>query len=106
MTTTAQFDNVSIIKRANIYFDGKCVSHTILLDDGTRKTLDVIFPALLTFSTQAPEQLDINAGRCRVRNPGEQAWREYVAGESIAVPGNASFEIEVIETVDYVCHYL
>ena len=56
MTTTAQFDNVSIIKRANIYFDGKCVSHTILLGDGTRKTLGVIFPALLTFSPQAPEQ--------------------------------------------------
>ena len=105
MTTTAQFDNVSIIKRANIYFDGKCVSHTILLGDGTRKTLGVIFPASLTFSTQAPEQLDINAGQCRVRHPGEEAWREYAAGESITVPGNASFEIEVLETVDYVCHY-
>jgi uncharacterized protein YaiE (UPF0345 family) len=104
-TTNTQFDNASIIKRANIYFDGKCVSHTVLLSDGTRKTLGVIFPASLTFSTQAAEQIDVNAGRCRVRNPGEEQWREYGPGESIAVPANTSFDIEVVETLDYVCHY-
>jgi uncharacterized protein YaiE (UPF0345 family) len=101
-----QFDHASIVKRANIYFDGKCVSHTVVLNDGTRKTLGVIFPASLTFSTQAAEQIDVNAGRCRVRNPGEAQWREYGPGESISVPANTTFDIEVTETLDYVCHYL
>jgi uncharacterized protein YaiE (UPF0345 family) len=25
----AQFDNVSVKKKANVYFDGRCVSHTV-----------------------------------------------------------------------------
>ena len=86
----SQFDQVSVIKKANIYFDGKCVSHSVLFPDGTRKTLGVIFPGLLTFSTDAPETMEITA---------------YRAGEQFKVPGASSFEIETIETLDYVCHF-
>ena len=58
MTATTQFDQVSVIKRANVYFDGKCVSHTVLFADGTRKTLGVILPGTLNFGTDAPELID------------------------------------------------
>jgi uncharacterized protein YaiE (UPF0345 family) len=101
----SKFDQVSVVKKANIYFDGKCVSHTVLFADGSRKTLGVIFPSVLTFNTGAPERMEINAGKCRVRIGGQESWREFVAGQSFAVPGNSSFDIETLETLDYVCHF-
>jgi uncharacterized protein YaiE (UPF0345 family) len=101
----SQFDNVSVVKKANLYFEGKCVSHTVLFPDGTRKTLGVIFPAALTFNTGAPEIMEINAGVCRVRLAGSEDWQTYGAGQQFNVPGNSSFDIEVQETLDYVCHF-
>lgn len=101
----SQFDNVSVVKKSNIYFDGKCVSHTILFQDGTRKTIGVIFPSSLEFNTGAPEIMEVVAGVCQVRLKGEDDWKEYSAGASFTIPGNSSFEIETTETMDYVCHF-
>ncbi len=101
----SQFDNVSVVKKANVYFDGKCISHTILFADGSRKTIGVIFPSSLTFNTGAPERMELNAGKCRIRLKGESAWREYGAGQSFSVPGNSSFDIETLEMLDYICHF-
>ena len=101
-----QFDNVSVVKKANVYFDGKCVSHNVLFADGTRKSVGVIFPSSLTFTTGAPEIMELNAGHCRVRLQGESAWQEYKAGESFNVPGNSSFDIETLEMLDYTCHFM
>jgi purine/pyrimidine-nucleoside phosphorylase len=100
-----QFDNVSVLKQANIYFDGKCVSHTVVFDDGTRKSIGVIFPSTLVFNTGAPEVMEVNAGRCKVRIAGSDEWSEYTAGQSFDVPGDSSFDIEILDTLDYVCHY-
>ena len=100
-----EFDNVSVVKKANVYFDGKCVSHTVLFADGTKKTVGAIFPSQLVFNTAAPEVMEINAGRCRVRLKGESQWREYGAGAQFSVPGNSSFDIETVELLDYVCHF-
>lgn len=101
----AQFDNVSVKKKANVYFDGKCVSHTVLFPNGTRATVGVIFPGTLTFNTGSPELMEINSGICKVRLNGENEWKVYGAGEKFTVPGNSSFDIEVTETLDYVCHF-
>lgn len=101
----AQFDNVSVKMKANVYFDGKCVSHTILLANGTRKTLGVIFPSTLTFNTASPELMEINSGVCKVRLKGEEQWKTYSGGEKFAVPGKSSFDIETVEMLDYVCHF-
>ncbi len=101
----SQFDNVAVIKKANVYFDGKCVSHSVLFPDGTKKSVGVIFPSSLTFNTGAPEIMEINGGRCRVRLKGDDDWKEYGAGQNFAVPGNSSFDIETLELLDYVCHF-
>ena len=101
-----QFNDVSVVKQANIYFDGKCVSHTVLFADGTRKTLGVIFPSTLTFTTSAAEVMQINTGKCRVRLMGESEWKPYIAGEEFSVPANSSFEIEATQTLDYVCNFI
>ena len=101
----AQFDQVSVVKKANVYFDGRCVSHTVLFPDGSRKTIGVIFPSTLTFTTGTPERMEILGGRCRVRVAGDSEWRGYGGGDSFSVPGNTAFDIETLETVDYVCHF-
>ena len=106
MTQTAQFDGVSVVKKANVYFDGKCVSHSIVLADGTKKSVGVILPSTLTFNTGVPEIMEGVAGSCRVRLKGETEWKTYGAGESFQVPGNSSFDIEVAdEAYHYVCHF-
>jgi hypothetical protein len=102
----SQFDNVAVIKQANVYFDGKCVSHTVQFADGTKKSVGVILPATLTFNTGAPEIMETVAGACRVKLAGESAWTAYGAGQSFSVPGNSSFDIEVTgEPYHYVCHF-
>lgn len=97
--------NVAVFPNANVYFDGKCVSHTIETSDGTRKSVGVILPSTLNFSTAAPERMQLVAGQCRVRLGGEQEWRSYGAGEEFAVSGNSSFDIEVEDTLHYICHF-
>ncbi|MCI0505828.1 MAG: pyrimidine/purine nucleoside phosphorylase [Gammaproteobacteria bacterium] len=101
----SQFDNVSVVKQANVYFDGKCISHTVLFPGGARKSVGVIFPSQLTFNTAAPEVMEINKGKCRVRLKGEKDWKTYNAGQSFNVPGNSAFDIETVEMLDYVCHF-
>ena len=101
----SELSNVTVTTTANIYFDGKCVSHGVTLTDGKRVTLGVIFPSTLRFSTGAPELMEIQAGRCRIKLDGAEEWNEYAAGESFSVPGDSSFDIEVLELLDYVCHY-
>ena len=100
-----RFDAVSVVKKANVYFDGKCVSHTVMFPDGSRKTVGVIFPSKLTFKTGAPETMEIVGGRCRVRLANETGWKEYGAGQRFSVGGESSFEIETVELLDYVCHF-
>ena len=99
------FDNVSIVKQANVYFDGKCVSHTVQFSDGTKKTVGVILPSSLTFNTGAPEVMEGVGGSCRVRLKGESEWKNHAAGQSFDVPGNSSFEIACDEPYHYVCHF-
>ena len=102
----SQFDHVAVNKQANVYFDGKCVSHSITLADGTKKSVGVILPARLTFNTGVPEIMETVAGTCRVKLAGESEWTSYGAGQSFKVPGNSSFDIEVSgEPYHYVCHF-
>lgn len=100
----SQFDQVSVIKRANVYFDGKCISHTVLLADGTRKSIGVILPASLRFETGAPEIMELLEGKCRVRLANGE-WQDYSGGQQFSVPGKSAFDIEVSEPLHYVCHF-
>ena len=99
-----KFDNVSVVKKSNVYFDGKCVSHTVHFPGGERKSVGVIFPSKLTFKTGEPEMMEIIAGSCRVTLAGTEP-RVYRAVESFKVAANSAFDIEALETLDYVCHF-
>ena len=100
-----QFDNVSVVKTANVYFEGKCVSHTVILADGVRKSVGVILPSTLTFNTGAPEIMELLQGRCRVRLKDSDQWQDYAGGQSFEVAGKSAFDIETLETLHYVCHF-
>ena len=101
----SQFDNVSVVKKGNVFFDGKCVSHSVLFADGTRKTVGVIMPGTLTFNVSAPELMEITSGTCRVKIGDEPDFKTFAAGSQFSVPANGSFVIEAKEVVNYVCNF-
>ena len=103
--TTQKFDGVAVATQANVYFDGKCVSHSITLADGTKKSVGVVLPASLTFKTGAPEIMECVAGSCEYKLAGTGEWKKSSAGEKFSVPGNSSFEIRVSEPYHYICHF-
>ena len=104
-TTITQSLAGKVSTKANVYFDGKCVSHSIELADGTKKSVGVILPATLNFGTGAPEIMELIDGTCRVKLKGETDWATYTGGQSFNVPGNSSFDIEVTTPVHYICHF-
>ncbi|MFZ5503186.1 MAG: pyrimidine/purine nucleoside phosphorylase [Pseudomonadota bacterium] len=101
-----KINNVSVGKKANVFFDGKCVSHSIFFPDGSRKTLGVIMPgSQLTFNIGVAELMEITAGECSVKIAGESAFKTYTSGMSFAVAENSSFEIHAKDEVNYVCSF-
>ena len=102
---STQLDNVSVVKKSNIYFDGKCISHNVIFADGTKKSVGVIFASSLRFNTGTPEIMEIVGGLCKVRLADASDWTSYGAGQQFSIPGNSHFDIETVETVDYVCHF-
>ena len=103
----SKFENVTVKKEANVYFDGKVTSRTVITPEGEMKTLGVMLPGVYRFSTQAPERIDVTQGKCRVKLADQQAWNDYEAGESFNVPGNSKFALKVPEGgADYCCSYL
>ena len=106
--TTHTIDGVSVTTQANVYFEGKCVSHGITFPDGTKKSVGVVLPSTLTFKTGAPEIMECVAGGCEYKLAGSDAWLKSGPGDKFHVPGNSSFEIRIpegIEAYHYICHF-
>ena len=101
----AQFENVTVVKAANIYFDGKVTSRTVLFADGTKKTLGVMLPDDYELGTAEKEIMEILAGDMDVCLPGE-SWKTITGGQSFEVPANAKFQLKVKTPVDYCCSYI
>lgn len=102
----AEYSNVTAVAKANVYFDGKVVSHTLKFADGSKKTLGLIYPGDFHFGTDAPERMDITAGHCEVRLDGESGWKVYEAGSFFRVPGKSGFDIKVASGIaEYVCSF-
>ena len=103
--TTEKIDHISVTTKANVYFDGKCISHGITLADGTKKSVGVILPATLTFNTGAPEVMECVAGGCEYKLAGSDSWVKSEAGQKFSAPGNSKFEIRVSDAYHYICHF-
>lgn len=100
------FENVSVVKAANIYFDGKVVSRTVLFADGSKKTLGLMLPGEYTFGTEAAELMEVLAGQADILLPGQEEWQTVKSGDDFNVPADSEFSLKVVEPLDYCCSYL
>lgn len=102
-----EFENVTAVAKANVYFDGRVISHTILAADGSKRTLGVIFPGTYHFGTEAAERMDVTDGVCSVVLDGTEGAQTYGAGEAFEVPAKSGFTISVEGGIcQYVCSFL
>jgi len=107
MSLPTQFTGATVHTKANVYFDGRVVSHTVLMPDSAKKTLGLIYPGSYHFGTAAPERMEIVAGACRVTVDGQAGVKDYAAGGSFEVPGQSGFTIEVSAGLcEYICSFL
>ncbi len=100
-----KFDTVTVIKKANIFFDGMVTSRTIYMEDGSKKTLGIILPGKYEFDTVDKEVMEILCGSMQVLIPGYEEWDTYFEGQSFEVPAGVRFAVYVTELTDYCCSY-
>ncbi len=107
MSLPSSFTGVTVHSKANIYFDGRVVSHTVLMPDGAKKTLGLIYPGSYHFGTGAPERMEIVAGSCHVILDGQTGLKNYAEGTAFDVPGKSGFTIKVKTGIcEYICSFL
>ena len=102
----SEFKKVTVVKNANIYFEGGVTSRTIVFPDGSRKTLGIMMPGEYAFNTGAAELMEILSGEMTVLLPGSSEWITVKGGESFEVPENSSFQLKVTAVSDYCCSFL
>lgn len=102
----SEFNNVSIVKKANVYFDGKVTSRTVRFSDGSEKTLGFMLPGEYTFNTGLAELMEILAGDLEVLLPGSSNWQVFQGGQSFNVRANSSFALKIHSGTDYCCSFL
>ncbi|MGJ4745426.1 pyrimidine/purine nucleoside phosphorylase [Leptospira sp. SA-E8] len=101
-----QFENVTVIKKANVYFEGKVTSRTVLFSNGEKKTLGILMPGEYEFGTDDKEIMEILDGDLLVQLPGNPEWKEIKGGQSFEVPANSKFKLNVKKLSDYCCSYI
>src|ERR1051325_10970797 len=107
MPIPTEFKNVTAVAKANVYFDAKVVSHTILFADGSKKTLGLIYPGKYHFGTDKAERMEIVAGGCVVKIDGKTGESAYAGGQYFDVPAKSGFDIEVKEGLcEYICSFI
>ncbi len=102
----SKFEAVTVVKAANIYFDGKVTSRTVEFADGSVKTLGIMLPGEYKFNTGKPELMEILSGQLSYCLAGETQWHDIKGGQSFEVPGNSYFELKVTQVADYICSFL
>ncbi len=102
----ADFENATVERLANIYFNGDVTSRSLTLPTGERKTLGIMQVGEYRFDTAVKELMEIQAGEVEVLLPGAAVWKTFVGGESFEVPGNSAFDIKANTITDYCCSYL
>ena len=103
----SEFSNVTALTKANVYFEGKVVSHSLVLADGSKKTLGLIYPGDYHFGTDKAERMEIVSGDCLVKIDGTEDRVAYSAGEFFDVPAKSGFDISVTAGIcEYICSFL
>jgi uncharacterized protein YaiE (UPF0345 family) len=100
-----RFEGVTVVKKANVYYEGKVTSRTVLFPDGTRKTLGIMLPGEYEFGTAEREVMEVLGGEMKVLLPESTAWQVFGVGDTFEVPANASFHLVIEGPADYCCSY-
>lgn len=101
-----EFKNVTLVKAANVYFDGKVTSRTFYMEDGERKTLGFMIKGEYEFGTGAEELMEVLGGAMDIKLSGESEFTTYKEGTSFKVPANSKFNVIVETYGDYCCSYI
>lgn len=101
-----RFDNVTVIKKSNVYFDGKVTSRTVIFDGGEKKTLGIMMPGEYEFGTAEKEVMEILVGKLDVLLPGSSEWVTFEGGQAFEVAADSKFKLVVKELTDYCCSYI
>jgi uncharacterized protein YaiE (UPF0345 family) len=101
----SKFENVTVIKEANIYYDGKVTSRTVEFADGEIKSLGIMLPGEYTFNTADKEIMEMMSGELDIRLPGEE-WKTLSTPQTFEVPANSSFDLKIKTVTDYCCSYI
>ncbi len=102
----SEFNNVTVVKSANLYFGGQVSSRTLRFVDGSEKPLGVMLPGTYTFNTADKELMEIQQGSLEVQLPGSDLWKTVSAGDSFEVPESSEFTVKVLTTTDYCCSFI
>ena len=98
-------ENATIVKPANIYYDGKVTSRTVNLSDGSTQSLGIMLPGEYTFGTSQAEIMEMLSGELDIRLPGED-WKTLNTPATFNVPANSSFDLKIKTVTDYCCSYI
>jgi purine/pyrimidine-nucleoside phosphorylase len=101
-----EFNNVTVVKKANVYFGGNVTSRTLKFADGTTKTLGYMLPGEYVFNTADKELMEIIDGELEVLLPGATSWQAISGGQSFDVPANAQFTVKIKTGADYCCSFI
>ena len=101
----AQFENVTVVKEVNSYFEGKVTSRTLIFPDGAKKSLGVMLPGDYEFGTDTKELMEIMSGELDVLIPASSDWKSIKGGQSFDVPASSKFQVKVKTITDYCCSY-
>jgi uncharacterized protein YaiE (UPF0345 family) len=101
----SEFKNVTVVREANVYFNGAVTSRSVLFADGSKKTLGIMQPGEYEFSTGKAELMEILSGGLELSIAGS-AWQTVQGGESFEVPADSKFVMKVKTLSDYCCSFL
>jgi len=101
-----EFQNVTVIKKANVYFDGKVTSRSVVFPDGTKKTLGIMLPGEYEFNTADKEIMEIMRGDLDVLLSDRDEWITVKGGEAFEVPAHSKFSLKVRTLTDYCCSFI
>lgn len=101
-----EFKNVTVVKEANVYFEGKVTSRTVIFEDGTKKTLGVMLPGEYQFNTAEKELMEITVGELEVLLPEAADWKKVIGPDAFTVPANSAFSLKVSTITDYICSFI
>jgi hypothetical protein len=102
----SEFNQVTVVREANIFFNGGVTSRTVIFADHSKKTLGIMQPGEYEFNTSSGELMEILAGDLDVQLPGTDAWQTFTGGQAFTVGAGERFGLRVRSVTDYCCSFL